>query len=67
MTGMPDVAGRILRLDPQTRDALFRGIGPDRREDLAAVPKDAVLKALDHRIAGRTGASLRAVIGTAGR
>ena len=64
---MPDVAGRILRLDPQAPDALLRGVGRDRLLDLAAVPKDAVLKALDHAIASRTGASLRAVIGTAGR
>ena len=64
---MSDVAARILRLDPQTRDALFRGVGSDRFVDLAAVPKDAVLKALDHTIAGRTGAALRAVTGTAGR
>ena len=64
---MPDVAGRILGLDPQTRDALFRGVGRDRLGNLAAAPKDAVPEALDHTIAGRTGGAIRAGTGTAGR
>ena len=67
MTGMLDVAGRILRLDPSTRDALLRGVGSDRRADLAAVPKNAIIKALDLAIAGGTGAAIRAGTGTARR
>ena len=64
---MPDVAGRVLRLDPPTPDVLFRGVGCDRLGDLAAAPKDAVLAALDHTIAGRTGAAIRAGTGTVSR
>ena len=67
MTGVLDVSGRILRLDPPNRDALSRGVGSDRHADLAAAPKNAILKALDHTIAGHTGAAIRAGTGTTGR
>ena len=68
MTGMPSVAGRILRLDhPATRDPLFRGVRSDRHEALAAVPKHAIPNALDAAIAGGTGAPIRTRTGTAGR
>ena len=67
MTGVLDVAGRILRLDPATRDARLRGVGSDRRADLAAAPKNAILKALDPTIASGTAAAIRAVTGTVGR
>ena len=64
---MLDVAARILGLDPATRDALFCGIGSDWLEDLAAVPKDAVLKALDQTIAGGIGAAIWAGTSSTGR
>ena len=59
MTGTLDVAGRILRLDPATRDTLVRGVGSGRLEALAAVPKHAIPKAPDRTIAGGTGTAGR--------
>ena len=53
-----DVAARILGLDPATRDALFCGVGSRWVEDLGAVPKQAVLAALDRVIAGRRGGAI---------
>ncbi len=67
MTGMPSVAGRILRLAPATRDALVRGVGSGRLEALAAAPKHAIPKAPDRTIAGGAGDPLRTRTGTAGR
>ena len=67
MTGMPRITGRILRPDPATCDALFRGVRSDRLEALAAVPKHAIPKAPDRTLAGGTGDPLRTRTGTAGR
>ncbi len=68
MTGLLDVAGRIPRRDhPTTLDPLFREFHSDPLENLAAVPKDAIPKALDPAIAGGTGAPIRTRNGTAGR
>ena len=67
MTGTPSVAGRIPRLDPATRDALFGGVGSNWHEALAAVPKHAILAALDRTIAGGAGAPIRTRTDTAGR
>ena len=68
MTGMPDVAGRIPRLDhPATLDPLFRKFRSDRREAPAAIPRNAIPKALDPAVAGGTGAPIRTRTGTAGR
>ncbi len=53
---MLDVAARILGLDPATRDALFCGVGSRWFEDLGAMPKQAILDALDRTIAGAVGA-----------
>ena len=53
-----DVAARILGLDPATRDALFCGAGSRWVEDLGAIPRQAVLAALDRVIAGRRGAAI---------
>ena len=53
-----DVAARLLGLDPATRDALFCGAGSRWVDDLGAVPKQAVLAALDRVIAGRYGAAI---------
>ena len=53
-----DVAGRLLGLDPATRDALFCGAGSRWVDDLGAIPKQAVLAALDRVIAGRRGAAI---------
>ena len=50
-----DVAGRILGLDPATRDALFCGVGSKWFEDLGAMPKRAILDALDRTMAGAGG------------
>lgn len=51
-----DVAARILGLDPATRDALFCGVGSRWFEDLGAMPKQAILDALDRTMAGAAGA-----------
>lgn len=68
MTGVLDFAGRIPRLDhPATLDPLFRELRSDPLQDLAAVSKDAIPKALDAAIAGGTGDPLRTRTGTAGR
>ena len=67
MTGVPSVAGRILRLDPATRNAPFHGVRSDRPEALAAVPKHAILAALDRTITGGTGAPIWSRTDTAGR
>ena len=56
---MLDVAGRILGLDPATRDALFCGVGARWFEDLRAMPKRAVLDALDRTMAGAADARSR--------
>ena len=50
-----DVAGRVLGLDPCTRDALFCGGGSAWVDDLCRAPREAVLTALDRVIAGRDG------------
>lgn len=50
-----DVAGRVLGLDPCTRDALFCGVGSVWIDDLCRAPREAVLTALDRVIAGRDG------------
>ena len=62
-----DVAGRILGLDPATRDALFCGAGSRWVDDLGATPKQAVLAALDRVIAGRRGAAIWSDSPPAGR
>ena len=67
MTGMPDAAGRTLRLDPATRDARFRGVGSDRPGDLAAASKHATIEALERTITGGTRAAIRAGTRTAAR
>ena len=54
---MLDVAGRILGLDPATRDALFWGVGSRWFEGLGAMPKRTILDALDRTIAGAVGAA----------
>ena len=66
MTGVLDVAGRILRLDPSNRDALPLGSAPTG-SPTSPSPKNAILKALDHTIAGRTGTAIRAGTGTVRR
>ena len=53
---MLDVAGRILGLDPATRDAQFCGVGSRWFEDLGAMPEQAILDALDRTMAGTVGA-----------
>ena len=53
-----DVAGRILGLDPATRDALFCDVGSKWFEDLGAMPKRAILNALDRTMAGAAGAEI---------
>ena len=50
-----DVAGRVLGLDPCTRNALFCGVGSPWVDDLCRAPREAVLTALDRVIAGRDG------------
>ncbi len=55
---MLDVAGRILGLDPATRDALFCGVGSRWFEDLGAMPKRTILDALDRTMAGAVGAGI---------
>ena len=55
---MLDVAGRILGLDPATRDALFCGVGSRWFEDLGNIPKRVILDALDRTIAGAVGAAI---------
>lgn len=55
---MLDVAGRILGLDPATRDALFCGVGSRWFEDLGKLPKRVILDALDRTIAGAVGAAI---------
>ena len=55
---MLDVAGRILGLDPATRDALFCGVGSRWFEDLGAMPKRTILDALDRATAGAVGAGI---------
>ena len=67
MTGTPSVAGRIPRLGPATRAALFREFRSDRPEALAAVPKHPVPKAPGRTIAGGAGDPLQTRNGTAGR
>ena len=64
---MLGAAARILGLDPATCDALVCGIGSDWLEDLAAVPNDAILKALDQAIAGGIDAAIRAGTISTGR
>ena len=54
-----DVSARILGLDPATRDALFCGVGSRWFEDLGAMPKLAILDALDRTMSGAAGAGLR--------
>ena len=54
MTGVLDVTGRILRLDPANHDALPLGSAPTGSRSSPA-PKNAILKVLDHMIADRTG------------
>ena len=53
---MLDVAARILGLDPATRDTLFCGVGSKWFEYLGAMPKRAILDALDRTMAGTVGA-----------
>ena len=55
---MLDIAARILGLDPATRDALFCGVGSRWFEDLGAMPKRAILDALDRTMAGAVGAGI---------
>ena len=55
---MLNVAGRILGLDPATCDALFCGVGSRWFEDLGAMPKRAILAALDRTMAGAAGAEI---------
>ena len=55
---MLDVAGRILGLDPAIRDALFGRVGSKWLEDLGAMPKRAILDALDRTMAGAAGAGI---------
>ena len=55
---MLDVAGRILGLDPATRDALFCGVGSRWFEDLGAMPKRAILDALGRTMAGAGGGGI---------
>ena len=53
-----DIAARVLCLDRCTRDALFCGVGSAWLNDLCAVPRDAVLTALDRVVAGGAGAAI---------
>lgn len=53
-----DVAARVLALDRCTRDALFCAVGSAWLNDLCAVPRDAVLTALDRVVAGGAGAAI---------
>ena len=53
---MLDVAGRILGLDPATRDAQFCAVGSRWFKDLGAMPEQAILDALDRTMAGTVGA-----------
>ena len=55
---MLDVAGRILGLDPATRDALICGVGSRWFEDLGAMPKRTILDALGRTMAGAVGAGI---------
>ena len=55
---MLDVAARILGLDPATRDTLFCGAGSKWFEDLGAMPKRAILDALNRTMAGTVAAGI---------